>query len=63
MKKKNFCKKHQRPKVVQDGKFVCPDCLADKRIKKLKLNIDRNIKKMLKNKKSKERGERGKKND
>ncbi|OQA43815.1 MAG: hypothetical protein BWY48_00395 [Parcubacteria group bacterium ADurb.Bin305] len=63
MKKKNFCKKHQKPKIVQDGQLICPDCLADKRIKKLKLNIDRNIKKMLKNKKSKERGERGKKND
>ena len=59
MKKKNFCKKHQKPKIVQDGQLICPDCLADNYIKRLKANISRN----LKNKKSKERGERGKKND
>jgi len=50
MKKKNFCKKHQKPKIVQDGQLICPDCLADNYIKRLKANISRNLKK-IKNRK------------
>ena len=42
MKKKGFCAKHQ----------------TDNQIKRYKKSINRNIKKILKNKKSKERGEK-----
>lgn len=59
MRKNNtFCKKHQKQKIWQDGKFICLDCLADDRIKKMKNSIKRNVRKILKNKKPKKGGEK-----